>query len=299
LHELAHVRRFDFASQTLAEAACALYWFNPIVWFCARTMREDAELAADEAALQTGIRPSEYASELLQIAAALGKRRPPFAHIGTHAMTQSKLSLRLQSVLSPAAGHRGLTTVQALAAVAVTVIVVPALANLRVTGQRDVPADQEKERVEALHRMKEVALATVMYAQDYDGVFPYAQQTATVAAITYPYAKSADCYQSPTQGGHFLFNLKLGGVDLTAIHTPMTVPMWYETLPKSNPNFCVGYVDGHAMRQSASSGPEFMTQLKRTFPRHPAIKPLPVSYIPKMQPRSGVTLTPPRLGSTG
>jgi beta-lactamase regulating signal transducer with metallopeptidase domain len=32
LHELAHVRRWDSASQLVAVATCALSGFNPVVW---------------------------------------------------------------------------------------------------------------------------------------------------------------------------------------------------------------------------------------------------------------------------
>src|SRR5471030_2730928 len=82
LHELSHVRRCDFATQLLAEFVCALYWFNPLVWLSARTMRSDAELAADEAVLHSGLKPSDYAAELLSLAADLGKKPIPFATLG-------------------------------------------------------------------------------------------------------------------------------------------------------------------------------------------------------------------------
>src|SRR5205823_6469766 len=45
LHELAHVRRCDFLTQTIAQIACALFWFNPLVWRAAAAMRADREQA--------------------------------------------------------------------------------------------------------------------------------------------------------------------------------------------------------------------------------------------------------------
>ena len=47
LHELAHVRRRDVLTQTLAELACALYWFNPLAWWGAAQMKRLREIACD------------------------------------------------------------------------------------------------------------------------------------------------------------------------------------------------------------------------------------------------------------
>jgi hypothetical protein len=38
VHELEHVRRGDFASQCLARAVCACYWFHPLVWIAWRRL---------------------------------------------------------------------------------------------------------------------------------------------------------------------------------------------------------------------------------------------------------------------
>src|SRR5881394_1420997 len=49
LHELAHVRRGDWAARLLAAVVCALHWFNPLAWMAARRMRDEQELACDDA----------------------------------------------------------------------------------------------------------------------------------------------------------------------------------------------------------------------------------------------------------
>ncbi|GEM_PF-6227073 len=67
LHERAHVRRRDWAWQTLAALFAALHWANPLAWLLARALRDGAEAAADDEVLaQMG--PSQYARELLAVA---------------------------------------------------------------------------------------------------------------------------------------------------------------------------------------------------------------------------------------
>jgi beta-lactamase regulating signal transducer with metallopeptidase domain len=68
LHELAHARSRDALAQIVADVACALHWFNPLVWVVAARLRVERELAADDAVLAAGVRPSRYAEELLAVA---------------------------------------------------------------------------------------------------------------------------------------------------------------------------------------------------------------------------------------
>jgi len=51
LHELAHLRRRDGLWIWLGLVACALHWFNPLVWLCLRRYLADRELECDRAAL--------------------------------------------------------------------------------------------------------------------------------------------------------------------------------------------------------------------------------------------------------
>jgi beta-lactamase regulating signal transducer with metallopeptidase domain len=67
-HELAHVARLDWAKLLLARLACALFWFNPLVWLLARESHQLREEAADDAVLLADVGDADYAALLVSAA---------------------------------------------------------------------------------------------------------------------------------------------------------------------------------------------------------------------------------------
>jgi beta-lactamase regulating signal transducer with metallopeptidase domain len=67
-HEIAHIRRHDWAWQMAAEGLRALHWFNPLAWIACRRLRNESEYACDDAVLEAGVEATEYASHLLEVA---------------------------------------------------------------------------------------------------------------------------------------------------------------------------------------------------------------------------------------
>lgn len=68
LHELAHVRRFDYLTMQIASMACAVHWYNPIIWLAAVQATKLQEQACDDAVLNAGGTASDYAQFLVGIA---------------------------------------------------------------------------------------------------------------------------------------------------------------------------------------------------------------------------------------
>jgi TonB family protein len=71
LHELAHVRRGDGATQLVGRLALAVYWWNPMAWKAWREFLKERERAADDLVLSAGAEATEYAGHLLEIARSM------------------------------------------------------------------------------------------------------------------------------------------------------------------------------------------------------------------------------------
>ena len=69
-HELTYFRRRDLWYKLLLAVACAVHWFNPLVWLMAREANRDLELSCDEEALRGEGREfrEEYGRAVLSVA---------------------------------------------------------------------------------------------------------------------------------------------------------------------------------------------------------------------------------------
>jgi len=68
VHELAHVRRRDVLTQSLAYGVCLLFWFIPPLWLAYAALLREAETCCDQQVINRGFRSSEYARDLLDLA---------------------------------------------------------------------------------------------------------------------------------------------------------------------------------------------------------------------------------------
>jgi HEAT repeat protein/beta-lactamase regulating signal transducer with metallopeptidase domain len=136
LHELAHLRRRDFMAHLIAQAACAAYWFHPVVWLAARRVRAESERACDDLVLNTGTRPSQYANHLIEI---VRSARSSWALVAAQPMARrSEFEGRLLAILEPDVKRHGPTRVAVLAvlaAIALAAIPLAAVAPGRAAGE--------------------------------------------------------------------------------------------------------------------------------------------------------------------
>jgi len=145
IHELAHVRRRDCLTQSLADLSCALYWFNPLVWYAAHRMRVERERACDDIVLESGSRASTYADHLLAIAATIGRfGRPAFGEVSM--ARRSQMSGRLLAVLDPDRRRREPRRGFVVATSALVLLLALSLAALDAAGLEPDSADFASEQ---------------------------------------------------------------------------------------------------------------------------------------------------------
>jgi hypothetical protein len=149
MHELAHVKRKDCLTQAMAQIACALYWFNPLVWIAARRLRMERELACDDQVLGTGTRASDYADLLLDTARSI--RSGSCSSLTAVAMARrSQLEGRLLAILDPSLNRKGLNrTGGSLVVLSLALIILP-LASLRPTAQTKASPQPEAKSIELI-----------------------------------------------------------------------------------------------------------------------------------------------------
>lgn len=68
LHEVAHIKRRDPLFLLIAYTALSWQWFNPLLWLAWRALRKEQERACDDLVLTHGVRSSDYAADMLDIA---------------------------------------------------------------------------------------------------------------------------------------------------------------------------------------------------------------------------------------
>jgi beta-lactamase regulating signal transducer with metallopeptidase domain/Tol biopolymer transport system component len=135
LHELAHVRRRDTVAQLLTQFACALHWYNPLVWFAAWRLGAERERACDDLVLASGVRPSAYAGHLLEVVSGLSPARWTQS-CGLAMARKSSLEGRLVAVLSEDLNRRGVSVALAAIALAVAIGIAVPVAMLRAADEK-------------------------------------------------------------------------------------------------------------------------------------------------------------------
>jgi len=78
LHELVHICRQDYLTQTASKVICSLFWFVPVVWIALIKLYSEQENACDEKVIRNGIAPRHYVNQMFKIAcSAAGTNAAP------------------------------------------------------------------------------------------------------------------------------------------------------------------------------------------------------------------------------
>lgn len=157
VHELMHVKRGDVAWQSLAQMCLAATWFHPLAWLALWRLRVEREHACDDAVLLAGYRPSDYASQLVEVASDLRRGTLRFAPAVAMA-SRSPIERRVRAILDatlqrgPAGRWRTAATLAGLSAM---LLVVAAVTPGRSAVAVEEPqAEAKQERIAAEEKGK-------------------------------------------------------------------------------------------------------------------------------------------------
>lgn len=228
-HELAHVKRRDVLTQTVARFACAIHWFHPMTWYAMRKFRMERELACDDCVVGTGQKPSEYARQLVQIARRCQPRETGYAVAMAGA---SKLETRVDSMLNFAISHLPVSRQASrwLAVAALSTLF--AVSTVRIGRQTFVPPTESGDSIVAAQDSGKQDAGEKMYTfagqfTDSDGK-PVADVDVVLLGSSVKPRQAGDLRSSRTamfetrsnESGQYNFQLN---IDSTQFHSPALV----------------------------------------------------------------------------
>jgi TonB family protein len=111
-----------------------VYWFHPLAWLAAARLRQESERACDDAVLRSGVAPSHYASQLLDLARTLENSGRAWSTALAIARP-SNLERRFAAMLNPSINRRHLSTRTKILVPFLALTLLIPLAALRLTAQ--------------------------------------------------------------------------------------------------------------------------------------------------------------------
>jgi beta-lactamase regulating signal transducer with metallopeptidase domain len=138
LHEAEHARTGDWLFALAARAACAIYWFHPAVWWTAKQLHDDSELACDERVIAAGARRSDYADLLVRAVDLVAGVRNDDALPALALSRSDGLRTRLSALLDGRREVRPIARRWAAAAVTATLAASVPLSAVELAPTRDV-----------------------------------------------------------------------------------------------------------------------------------------------------------------
>lgn len=131
-----------------------------------------------------------------------------------------------------------------------------------------------------LANARQVGLAMIQYAQDYDEKLPPLGDAPQVRTLLLPYTRNADVFFSPATGLPFVFDSKFSGASLYDIPFPAQTVLFSDAVPTDDGYSAVGFADGQA-------------RLLRTAGYRPTLAVKPAALLGGLSATGTVTLNAP------
>lgn len=133
-HEFVHVKRLDSLTQLLSQIACAMYWWNPLVWLASVKLRQERERSCDDAVLLLGMNAPSYAEHLVGLARLVSSGQTRWSS-GVAMAGSSNLEDRLVALLDQTRNRRPLSRRAITIAVTAAVCLLLPVAAFRLAAQ--------------------------------------------------------------------------------------------------------------------------------------------------------------------
>ncbi len=185
LHELAHIKRYDWLSQQITRCICSLHWINPLCWLAHKKLCSYAEKSCDDIALNAGVKNTHYANDLINVAEhVLVYKKYNYAALSMAASSiRGQLANRILAILNPRGEHIPIKQSQVILTLFTVVFLLVPMASIRANY---VEEDKPSFPIYSHENTKEFPLVI----QDYDPL-PNTTETPKTPFILEDYKKMA------------------------------------------------------------------------------------------------------------
>ena len=139
-HETAHHHRRDPLWRWVAEIACAVNWYNPLVWWIVRRLTIQCEFACDTWVLRKGVPRADYAALLCDLAEDSVSKGPALAMA-----ERSSLEVRVRRLMD-SRKPQGMLAIPLLIALAIISASVLVLTGSKAIVSEPIPPDEVRTR---------------------------------------------------------------------------------------------------------------------------------------------------------
>jgi GWxTD domain-containing protein len=144
LHELAHIRRYDYLVNVLQRSVEALLFYHPVIWWMSRVIRAERENCCDDVVVAMRGDAHEYAVALAALEQNRWSGREPAV-----AATGGSLVKRIRRLLYPQGPNGALTPLFSAVILLVTAAVALTAWQAAPPQQRSGTAQEQTDRAEA------------------------------------------------------------------------------------------------------------------------------------------------------